>query len=178
MPHNPFSVTFIFLESALLPRHPALLKLLQTSRSWSTMFYYNSTVYLIYSMCTSQEENKCLPSPTKQSDDQKKHGAQGELIRWTNTFLLDIFVGFIILHQVTAEKKKKKHSLVLNPVTSAFTDRAQWKNQSPCNHIFPIKYQSCESAIFPPPSTQLIVSKNPHENIISLKKKKKSHRNE
>lgn len=108
MPHNPFSVTFIFLESAPLSCQSALFKLSQTSRSWSTTLHYDTTVYLIYSMCTSHKKNKRLPSPSKQSDDQKKHGAQGELIRWTNTFLLDIFVGFIILHQVTAEEKKNK----------------------------------------------------------------------
>lgn len=87
-------------------------------------------------MCTSREENKRLPLPTESSDDQKKQGAQGKLIRWTNTFLLDIFVGFIILHQVTAEEKKQ--SLVLIPVTSVLTDRVQGKNQSQGDHIFPI----------------------------------------
>lgn len=92
MPHNLFSMTFKFLEPT--SNYPDQLCCLM--------------VYVIYSMCTSQEKNKCLPSLTEQSYDQKKHEAQGELIRWTNTFLLDIFVGFIILHQVTAEGKKNK----------------------------------------------------------------------
>lgn len=40
MPHNPFSVTFIFLESATLPCQPALLNLSWPSSTWSTTFYY------------------------------------------------------------------------------------------------------------------------------------------
>lgn len=160
MPHNPFSMTFIFLESAPLPCQPVLSCRHKGPHQLCAII--NRIVYLIYLMCTSHEENKCLLSPTKQSDDQKKHGAQGELIRWTNTFLLDIFGGFIILHQVTAEEKKQ--SLVFIPVTSAGTDRAQGKNQSQDDHIFPINWSNNMIRQFflcPPPNLQLTVSKIP-----------------
>lgn len=62
----------------------------------------------------------------QKSNDQKKHRAHRELIKQAKTFLLNIFVSFIILHQVTGEELTKPCS---HPCDIS-AGRAQGRNET------------------------------------------------
>lgn len=153
MPHNPFSVTFIFLESAPIPCQPVLLKQLQTTWSLSTTFCYNRPVYLIYLKCKSHKEevfsiiNKAVrwskeTWSTRQAHQMRKH------------ILARYLCGFH--HPASSDCwRKKKTKPCCHPCDiTAYRQSAGEESKPGKSYISNTLFQLCEFAVFlrPPPN--------------------------